>query len=166
MSQSRNAINRDLVSTINQILINLVSYKNMREYFNGSYANPNLSQSRIENIHSIQTDLCNILKSINLDLKINDAIKIANKIEDTLTLGLQNNNQLSIKYGYTHKTYEENRLSGHGIFSSWLNKTWFQSGASLALEKSIHEIQAFQKRYSQKNENTYKGIQVEGFSPK
>jgi hypothetical protein len=54
---------------------------------------------------------------------------------------------LSIKYGFIHKSYEENRLSGYGIFSSWWNKTWHQSHASLALEQSIQTIQQFKLHY-------------------
>lgn len=145
---------------INIIDGNLSEYLSSNDYqirehgevhiLDNSNRNVGLLKKRISNVITVQTDLRELLSRLPDDMTSEQLLQTLPQVQARLIKGLEKNNQLSAQYGKVHFSFKQNRLAGFGLFSSWFNKTWFQSRAARAFEKSLDQLDGLTHQFTKK----------------
>jgi hypothetical protein len=110
------------------------------------FRNSTLSLERIKNIYLLREKLITLLKGLNTSNQ--NSNNVLNDIESSLNESLRQNTALSSQFSKSHRSFRESRLIGLSIFFSWWNKTWFQSRATVALEKALAVLKEFKQSTS------------------
>jgi hypothetical protein len=72
---------------------------------------------------------------------------VLNTLSLILKISKQNNLNISVHYQKDHKSTAQNREGGSSALGAWLEKTWFQSRANSALERSERLIESLRRNH-------------------
>jgi uncharacterized protein YoxC len=96
-----------------------------------------LTLERVANFLKLKNSLTEkkeTLRSSQTGYSVQDLNQKANELNTSVKEAQDINTSLSQKYGKVHKSFQQNRKEGHGLFYSLFHSTFFQSRANRALE--------------------------------
>ncbi len=144
MTGSNLELRRQMAALLSTLAGKLTAY--IGKGYWSDWHNPALLTERQNNMKNVRSYLNELLGSLSKKEVNEETFKsMQTDIRLKLVDALDYNNQFSIKHGFVHHSYQENRHAGFGIFSSWWHKTWFQSNATQTLEACLSHLDQFEK---------------------